>query len=368
MKRSPAQKFVQGLVRTVVFLSIMILAFLGSYKITDSFYKRKGVNKKDNGIHVEMNGRLDKVAYNLIYAISEDKTIKAALLEILNTESETLGFITIPANSKLTLSSELYKEVLTYNAGAPQIVTVGKLNEVSKKDEQCSFGVTVLNQLLNIDISYYTVMDEADFNEVFEMDKETSYYQLSKECKDSLQSFTEEDIIEKVRAYDKLTKCSLSLNDRLNYTPALDKVKLDEIFYMNIAGNEDDDYFEMNGEMNDTLFQLINEGETGESILAKMGMGEQVSLGKNIMIMNGSRVSGLAASYKDKLVSNGYTVTGIANYERNDVEKTMIMVKEDGVGYDLLAMFKDAEVIVSNTIPDNIDIQIVIGANESILN
>ena len=50
------------------------------------------------------------------------------------------------------------------------------------------------------------------------------------------------------------------------------------------------------------------------------------------------------------------------------MQTTKIQVRDEGLGMDLLGMFHEANVEVSNNIPENIDIQIVIGARESILN
>lgn len=369
MKRSPAQKFLQGFVRSIVFVSILILAFLTSYKVTDGYYRKKGLSAKEPKNPIEMDGRLDKKAYNLIYAQNQETgEITGALLEILNTEASKLSFITIPVDGKIALPSDLYKDVLKYNSLAPQIITMERLMDCVEVNKIGSFGVKVLNSLLDIDISYYTIMDEEDFHEVFEMNSEKSYYQLSGQCMESLEFFKEEDIITKVKEYDKLTLCNLSLNERLNYTPALDRVELDEIFYMSIGGSKEDAEQEIDVAKAKNLFSLIDEGEKNENILAKLGMGEKVSLGKRIVIMNGSGISGLATAYKDKLTENGYMVTGIANYDRNDVQTTKILVRDEGLGMDLLGMFHDANVEVSNNIPENIDIQIVIGASESILN
>ncbi|NMA82297.1 MAG: LCP family protein, partial [Epulopiscium sp.] len=85
----------------------------------------------------------------------------------------------------------------------------------------------------------------------------------------------------------------------------------------------------------------------------------------NIEVLNGGSVGGLATKTQKKLEDEGYHVASIGNYERERQNQTRIIVRTQGMGEDLKSFFNDTEVLVQpSNLPDNIDIQIVLGLKE----
>ena len=89
----------------------------------------------------------------------------------------------------------------------------------------------------------------------------------------------------------------------------------------------------------------------------------------SIRVLNGSGVSGAAASARDFLEGLGWTVDSVGNADRDDYKKTEVRFKEDsrkfedliledlGENYDAMASSDDLEASSSA------DIEVIIGAN-----
>ena len=99
------------------------------------------------------------------------------------------------------------------------------------------------------------------------------------------------------------------------------------------------------------------------------------STDKNILVLNGTRVSGLAGKWKSKLTNAGFSSVAIGNSNLSREDQTKIYVAEEGMGNDLSEYFSDAEIIVG-TLNDGdyqitsgsmtqIDIFIVVGNNDT---
>ena len=84
------------------------------------------------------------------------------------------------------------------------------------------------------------------------------------------------------------------------------------------------------------------------------------SKGKKIIILNGSKISGLAAAKQKTLVDAGYTVPKVGDYTQEVLTRTKIIVSKKKWGADLTTYFKDPQLVVGQT-PDGYDIEIILG-------
>lgn len=99
------------------------------------------------------------------------------------------------------------------------------------------------------------------------------------------------------------------------------------------------------------------------------------STDKNILVLNGTRVKGLAGSWKSKLNREGFSSIAIGNSNQAGDSQTKIYVSEEGMGKDLSEYFSDAEIIVGSLEKSEyqitsgslsqIDIFIVVGNNDT---
>lgn len=99
------------------------------------------------------------------------------------------------------------------------------------------------------------------------------------------------------------------------------------------------------------------------------------STDKNILVLNGTRISGLAGSWQSKLIGAGFPNIAIGNSNLVREDQTRIYVAEEGMGNDLVQYFSDAVIIVGSLTAGDyqitrgsmaqVDIFIVIGNNDT---
>jgi anionic cell wall polymer biosynthesis LytR-Cps2A-Psr (LCP) family protein len=92
---------------------------------------------------------------------------------------------------------------------------------------------------------------------------------------------------------------------------------------------------------------------------------EKPSHGLKIQVLNGSRIAGLGSEFADRLVSEGYTVldTGINTGANENTSR--ILVREEGMGEDLIPYFNNVVINSNHSIQQEYDIVIVLGRGES---
>ncbi|MCL2352434.1 MAG: LCP family protein [Firmicutes bacterium] len=103
-----------------------------------------------------------------------------------------------------------------------------------------------------------------------------------------------------------------------------------------------------------------------DSIFYDAGEPKRVSsVGKKIQVLNGGYTAGMAQKTSDELTSQGFTVAGIGDYTGTQQAGTRILVKDDGMGEDLLPLFAGASLIVAeNECADaGVDIIIILGTD-----
>jgi LCP family protein required for cell wall assembly len=88
------------------------------------------------------------------------------------------------------------------------------------------------------------------------------------------------------------------------------------------------------------------------------------SHGKNIQILNGSRVAGLGSEFKDILTHDGYTVVATDSYGGTHENSTRIRTRALGDGEDLIPYFNTAVLSQDENMPPEYDIIIIIGRGE----
>jgi cytoskeletal protein RodZ len=103
---------------------------------------------------------------------------------------------------------------------------------------------------------------------------------------------------------------------------------------------------------------------------------ENEALNKNILVLNGTRKPGVAAYWKEELESEGYTSVSTASYNAEVDESTVIYyADQESDAEALLKLFEGAtaregqpgqyvETESGQSLPDDIDIWIVVGKND----
>ena len=88
------------------------------------------------------------------------------------------------------------------------------------------------------------------------------------------------------------------------------------------------------------------------------------SKGLDIIVLNGSRINGLASATQTELNSAGFSVKKIGDYTDETLTHTRIIVKEKDMGGDLAGYFTDPEIIVGD-VQEGFDIEIILGTADA---
>lgn len=99
----------------------------------------------------------------------------------------------------------------------------------------------------------------------------------------------------------------------------------------------------------DTKEDAATEDTTTEEATTEEATTEQVpSNDKKIVVLNSTSTTGLAGKWQTKLSGAGFSNVAAGNYSAGAEAQTIIYVKEEGMGQDLVAYFADAVVQVGS--------------------
>lgn len=164
--------FIKGFLQAILVIVCMVLCCVGGFFGTRYYYSQKTAS--DNTRQVENmigEAQLDDCSKNLIYVWNEEKSrISACVLEVFDTEKKSMDYITIPTSGQITISAGMYKKISQVNQEIPQVFTLSKLCSFFDKGDDTAFGygVLILEDYFDIDVSYYTVVNKEEFETVFE--------------------------------------------------------------------------------------------------------------------------------------------------------------------------------------------------------
>ena len=389
MKSEVAKIFFTGLLKSFVVILCMMGAGLAGYFGTRAYYKAhpQAVEKTEVSIDdIIAQAQKDDVSKNLIYVLnSKNHNVKYCLLEIFDTQTGNMDYITIPRASRITISAELYQKLCTIDSEIPQIMTVAQLYNYFDDDAAYAYGVNIFEDFFGLDISYYSVIPYEIFHEDFRAEKSKIRFEQKTETetgesvsekvsenvymiklrgryKQKLRTYTDkESLAEYISNYYEKMYSNLSLHDKLGYVEEYLQLDLAKIHYYCMPGLYDSEHYYMIDEQ--ASAKLLKKLDGQASYTGKQEAYETPapqSADSVLSVMNSTGVSGVAAGYQSILTKAGYTVAGIGDYTAGTLETTKIIVRDEGEGEDLKAYF-DNPVIEVGVPEEGIDIQIIVG-------
>lgn len=173
MRRSASKIFVIGFLKSLLFFILFVAISTLSYNLVMDFF---GIEDTDV---IEIippqertaitEARLDGISKHLIYSVDDETgDINKLILEIFNSEKYKLYYITIPVKTQLTLSDSLHKELILTTPSIPQFLKLSAITGYFPKEMAYEYGILMIEDLLNIQISYYTVVPQSIYDTVFE--------------------------------------------------------------------------------------------------------------------------------------------------------------------------------------------------------
>lgn len=233
MKQSIGKMIIRGFIKSFFIVILLVGVSVLSYKAV--MYFGKGQDSETVLITEEKEKEkeksitkpsIDDISKNLVYAVNDETgEIEHILLEIFHCEKKRLYYITIPVRTQFTMSELLYQRLIVVNPTMPQIVKLSGIYKYFNPETAYEYGVWMIEDLLNIKISYYTVIPQSVYEEMFTTEKKKNEYShviqkavFSKGYEEFLKSIqTEEDIRKYIEELYLSIQSNLSVKDKLNY-------------------------------------------------------------------------------------------------------------------------------------------------------
>ena len=195
--------------------------------------------------------------------------ITKMVLEILNSNSRELTYITIPVRTQITLSDFLYRKIKLDDPKIPQLLKLSTITKYLDEDKAYEDEVLIVEELLNININYYTAMSTKNFEKIFteRNQKQSDNYNsvpmetFNSEFKSIVNSFNSRKKIENyIKDIYENVKSNFPLEDKLKLIDSYTQVPLNEIKFDLIKGNNlNSAYIIDNGHAAQQLQKLIDD-------------------------------------------------------------------------------------------------------------
>lgn len=370
--RSVAQIVLVNFCKTIGIILLLIGIGTLSYYLTMLFLEKTARVERSTKYEHVIDINTGSESSNLIYSYDEkSKKIDAMVLELFDCHTKNMTYITIPANTQITLSGQSYEELLKKSGKLPQLVTMSKINDYFSGDVAYEYGIKILQEELKADIGYFTAMTSTEFKKCFEAeDGKKKKYRPAKSLLDAASANKEadqmDDFIES--KWDSLIS-DITLSQKQRYSKDLVQVKRDTIRTYRVYGSESSGVFKLDKSKNQKFIEKIWERKEYTEPQKKSKTGSSTTSeaeGLSVFIFNGSRITGLAAKYKLKLEADGYTVKGVGNATGDIRETTTIFAKKKNVGEKFEKYFKSPGIEQTTSMSTGADVEIVLGTNDDL--
>ncbi len=266
MKKGAGKIFAIGFLKSLLFFVLLTTISVASYKLVMHFYGMEDIKvietipsvKKHTAI---TEARIDDVSKQLIFCVDEDTgDIKKLILEIFDCENVMLYYITIPIKTQLTLSESLHRELVLIKPSIPGFLKLSAITGYLPKETVYDYGVLMIEELLNIQISYYTVVPQSIYDTVFETEiiKPKANIRQSLEKLFPREVFSNEflEYLHTIKTETQLSnyieelyakiKSNLSFEDKLNYMDSYLTTPGKNIVFEVIAGENSNSAYTIN--------------------------------------------------------------------------------------------------------------------------
>lgn len=363
-KKSVGRMVFLLILKTFFVIVLLAAAAVASYIFTMKYYEVSDAGQKDD-IVLDIVGDVtaDEVSRNIIYSVdSETRKVKAMVIEVLNTHTNNLDYLTIPVESEFIISNEVYQRMCAAGVDAPQIIRMESINDYFDNDRAYEYGILILEDCLGIDIGYYTAFDSSEFDRIFNISETSGAYEISPTILTEANQYkTDDDIDGMIKDKCENALSNLKVKNRTKYAQAYSNVVPELIYYHVITGEMSADVYNIDAQDAYAQYQTILSASVHDTPQSQAAMIS--SEGKKITVLNGTGVAGLAAATEKLLNSQGMTVSKISDNPQK-VQRTQIYVKEDGMGQDLLYNFKNPELAVKK-LDKGVDILIIVGLDDT---
>ena len=167
-KQNIFKLFFISLLKSILCIIIVLGVGFASYKISYTILSNgEGVVDTDTDSLKDIldDVTIDEVSRNLIYVSDDKNKLTRVMLEICNTKTNNMDYVTIPVKTNYTIPSVMYRKLCQVNQEIPQVIRVSELKHYFEDESDAyGYGVLIFEKMLGIDISYYTAISQEIYN------------------------------------------------------------------------------------------------------------------------------------------------------------------------------------------------------------
>jgi hypothetical protein len=201
---------------------------------------------------------VDDVSKNLIFCYdSENHIISKLVLEVFHCERKQLTYITIPMSTQFTMTDVLYKKLIAVQPSIPQMIRLSTMIRYLDSSVIFDYGVLMIEDMLDIDISYYSVIPTELYQSLFEersipdgvsaagllAEAEQSDAEMvvaevfTEECIERLSSLkNKEEISSYIKILYEEIKSNLSVDGKMNYLESYSMTSKEDVSFTRLGG------------------------------------------------------------------------------------------------------------------------------------
>lgn len=412
--------FYMSLLKSLLCIAIILAVGFISYKVSYTVLSKADGDTDTSAESLEEiknKATTDEISKNLIYVSDDKNKITHVMLEICNTKTYNMDYVTIPVRTDYTIPSVMYRKLCQINKEIPQVIRISKLKQYfDDENDAYGYGVLIFEKMLGTDISYYTALDQETYDNHYTEQKvrvayrtksalnntpgpdgvtPTSVTTLKTQMKVSVLSDAfcnqlkdlgadQKKIADYIKEQYSRVESNLTVYNKIGYVEAYEKMDVTMYHFWGIPGVYTDKVFEVDTKAARKGLAALTENTAayttaqdlsalnrmaGNASAEDASAGEKTetlsdnaesSKGLLIYVLNGSQIAGLASSTKEKLEAAGYTVPKVGNYTAETLTTTRIKVSKKGQGEDLKEYFNNPEISVGG-VTSGYDIEIVLG-------
>lgn len=206
-------------------------------------------------------GKYKEEFINLIMTeTTENEKTESFILEVVNVNTGKLLFITVPDDTRITMSNSLYVELQSEVPSIPQIIQMENITKQAGIGKGGLYAKKIIEDFMGITIDYYTIIPKEAFYNIFA--EKDNIYVLSKEAEDSLMiPINQRKTMDYFKGLYKLAgfMSDMSYEEKCKYLEYYEGISLSEITTYAADGKHMNEAFIMDSiKLNQVIYQYLS--------------------------------------------------------------------------------------------------------------
>ncbi len=262
-KQTAKSMFIRGFIQSFFIVAILLTVGIIGYQATMKQWmtlpeKTEVAKKPEPTIVPITEPSIDDVSKNLIFCYdSENHIISKIILEVFHCERKQLTYITIPMSTQFTMTDILYKKLIAVQPSIPQMIRLSTMIRYLDSSVIFDYSVLMIEDMLDLDISYYSVMPTELYQSIFEErsipDRMNAASHLSEEEQPEAgmvvaEVFKEEyiELLDTMKSKEEISsyieklyeemKSNLPIDGKMNYLESYSMTSMDDVSFTRIGG------------------------------------------------------------------------------------------------------------------------------------